>query len=238
MRTTRLIPLATIAVLVLAACDPGPTVTATAPGTPSAPPSATPIVTPSVTPSITPTVVFGPHPPLADLQITTRGLLPLTHTDPIVGNAGEQMLVWDDDYCYSEVMGVTTDTGRWVANPAYYPSDPTSGAPFHVDTNSDGTVHTIVISSPLISTPSGVHLGTPAADLIAAEPYLVTGTSELSTNVYWIVDAHGFVVFVTSTDHFDGTVGAEAVLFIRILSTEQDPDHSYAQSGYTPEACF
>lgn len=240
MRTIRLAPIATACLLVLTACGGGgtPTPSDTPSVTPIVTPSVTPVGTPVVTPSLTPTPTFGPHPPLSGLLITTRGLLPLTHTDPIAGNAGEQMLVWDDVYCYSEVMGVTEDTGRWVANPAYYPSDPTVGAPFHVDTNSDDSVHTIVIASPDIYTPSGIHLGSPVGDLVAAEPDLFTGTPELSTNVYWIVDAHGFVVFVTSTDHFNGTVGAEEVLFIRILSTEQDPDHSYAQSGWSPEACF
>ncbi len=51
------------------------------------------------------------------MQITTRGLLPLTHSDPIVGNAGEAMLEWDDLGCYYPDDGLTENTGRWV--PSY-----------------------------------------------------------------------------------------------------------------------
>jgi hypothetical protein len=244
MRTSRLAPLAVACLLILSACDSGgsatPSPTSSAP--PVATPSPTPIVTPPAiptpTPALTPSPPFGPHPPLGQLLITTRGLLPLTHTDPIAGNAGEQMLEWDEDHCYSEEMGITTDTGRWIANTAYYPPDPTFGAPFLVDTATDGAVHRIDITSPAISTPEGVHIGTPVADLLATYPFIITGTPGYATNIYWIVDAHGIVVFETGVGTPMGGPGPEQVWFIRILGSEWDPDWAVYGSGNIAGACF
>jgi len=232
MRTSRLAPFAVACLLVLSACDGGGATSpsATPAATPSATPTLTPVVTPSATPTLTPTPAFNPHPPLGDLLITTRGLLPLTHTDPIVGNAGEQMLEWDEDYCYSEEMGITTDTGRWVAT---YPN-----SPFLVDGHIDDAVHRIDIASPAISTPEGVHIGTPLPELLAAYPFIIMGTPGFATDVYWIVDVHGIVVFETGVGTPMGGAGPEQVWYIRILGPEWDPDWTVAQSGNVANACF
>lgn len=237
MRTIRIAPFAVTCLLVLSACDGGgASPSGVSSATPTATSTSTPIVTPSATP--TPTATLGPHPPLGDLSITTRGLLPLTHSDPIVGNAGEQMLEWDDDYCYSVELDITTDTGRWIANTAYYPADPTLGAPFHVAVGDDGAVHRIDVVSPAISTPEGVHIGTSAADLLATYPFIITGTPGFSTNVYWIVDAHGIVVFETGVGTPAGGAGPEQVWFIRILGPAEDPDYAVYASGNVAGACF
>jgi hypothetical protein len=149
------------------------------------------------------------------------------------------MLEWDDMACYSEVMGITEDTGRWVANSDYYPSDVTGSPPFGVDTSPDGAVHRIDIISPDIYTPNRVHIGTLLPDLTVKYPFLVTGTPGYQTNVYWVVDAHGFVVFETNTQLPDGTPVPEYVERIRILSADWgEPDWTVYGTENFAEACF
>lgn len=233
MRLARFAPLAVLAAASLAACGPGPVVTATVTPTSAAPaPSASPT---GPAPVVTPPPAFDPHPPLADMLITTRGLLPLTHTDPIVGNAGEAMLTWDPAYCDAEISG-PDDLGRWVAA---YPVVPNQGPPFGVDGQYDGIVHRIDIVSPVLHTAEGIHIGSPVSDLVAAYPGLVTGTSGWGTvNVYWISDADGYVVFETDTSMPDGTTGPERVRFIRILEAGVDPDWTVSQSDNFAGGCL
>lgn len=226
MRTVRVLPIAITALLVLTACDPG----AGASPSGSVGTSPAPVATPSPSPSVTPAPPLDPHPPLADLRITTHGLVPLLTTEDIAGNPGEAMLEWDELFCYSVDMGIVTDTGRWKAT---YPD-----TPFLVDGEDDDWVHRIDIISPVIATPKGIHIGSTLADVQAAYPGLVTGTAAFSTTPYWIADADGFVVFEVGTGTVMGDPGPEQVWYIRSLGAGSDPDYAVASSGNVAGACF
>lgn len=216
------------ALLALTACTgPG------AASTPTPTPSSSPSVTPSASPS--PSEVFDAHPDVADLVITTRGLLPLLHSIPIASNPGEAMLEWNETECYYPDLGMTENTGRWIAT---YPVVDTWD-PFTVEADADGTVYRIDVWDPLISTPEGVHIGTTVADLQATYPDLVTGTAGWDAiHVYWITDADGYVVFETDVNLADGTVGPDQVRFIRILAPGMDPDWTVSQSDNIAGGCL
>ena len=219
MSRTPALPLLAASLLVLAACSPGPVVTVT-----TAPP---PSVTPSVTPAPTPT--FVAHPALADLHITTSGLLPLTIGMDAATNPGAAMITWNDTACYFPDMGITTDTGRWAAN---YPD-----SPFGLDGQYAPSITRIDIWSPALQTPEGIHLGSTLVDLQAAYPGLVTGTISYETTPYWISDTHGYVVFEVGSGTADGTPGPDQVWFIRVLARDSDPDYVIAASENTAGGC-
>ncbi|MBN2176513.1 MAG: hypothetical protein JW722_02520 [Demequinaceae bacterium] len=226
MHTTRLIPLAAFAVLVLTACDPAPAVTITVPADPSVTPSAAPVVSPVVTPSPT----FVAHPAPVDLRITTSGLLPLTIGMDAATNPGAAMIQWDPTYCYSVEMDITTNTGRWSAA---YPS-----GLFSLNGHYAPAITRIDIWDPVLQTPEGIHVGSTLVDLVAAYPGLVTGTPAFSTTPYWISDAAGIVVFEVGNGTVMGDPGPDQVWFIRVLSAGSDPDYAIASSGNIADACF
>ncbi len=246
MRLARLAPLGTVATLALVLAGCGPSGGASPTPTPSATPSSTPVLSYTVTisPSATtgpsaapspPPPAHDPHPPLASLVITTSGLLPLTIGQPIVGNPGEAMVEWNATACDPEFTDPAA-LGRWQAA---YPEVPDHGRPFLVDGEMDGVLRRIDVNSPVLSTPEGIHQGSPAADLVAAYPGLVTGTAGWDDiHVHWIQDAHGTVVFETDTMNVDGTVGPDHVAFIRVLAAGIDPDWTVSQSGNIAGACM
>jgi hypothetical protein len=233
----RLVPLAAFAAasLALAACDPG------AGASPISTPSATPVVShtvtpsPSAAPSPTATAV-DPHPALDAMFITTSGVGPLTVGQAIVGNPGEAMVEWNATACDPEFATDPAALGRWQAT---YPEVPDHGRPFLVDGEMDGILRRIDVNSPILTTPEGIHQGSPVADLVAAYPGLTTGTAGWdSIRVHWIQDAHGTVVFETDTMNVDGTVGPDHVAFIRVLAAGIDPDWPVSQSSNIAGACF
>jgi hypothetical protein len=185
-------------------------------------------VTPVVTPGPTPT--FVAHPAFTDLQITTQGLLPLTIGQDATANPGAAMIQWVDDYCYSEELGITTDTGRWVAA---YP-DPSFGLNGHYAP----AITRIDIWSTALETPEGIHLTSTLAELQAAYPGLDVGTPAFSTTPYWISDASGIVVFEVGSGTVEGTPGPDQIWFIRVLAAGSDPDYAIASSGNVAGACF
>jgi hypothetical protein len=243
MRLSSLVPVGTFATLAFAAvalagCGPSG---GTTPGTtPSTSPSATPVasytvtISTSATPSPAATAV-DPHPALADLVITTSGLLPLTIGQAIVGNPGEAMVEWNATAC-DPAFTDPSALGRWQAT---YPEIPDRGRPFLVDGEMDGVLRRIDVNSPILSTPEGIHVGSPVTDLVAAYPALTTGTSGWDAiHVHWIQDARGTVVFETDTMNVDGTIGPDHVAFIRVLAAGIDPDWTASQSGNIAGACI
>ena len=195
----------------------------------SSPHSATAAPT-ATTAAPTPTPRFDPHPPLASLVITTRGLLPLTIADPIPSNPGAAMLTWNPAVC-DPALADASDLGRWVTT---YPD-----GGFSVDARADGVIHRIDIWDPTIATPEGIHLGTPIADLLATYPHLTLGGAGFdSVHVRWMGDANGYVVFETSSELGDGTAVPEQVRFIRILDAASDPDYTISNSDNIAGNCL
>jgi hypothetical protein len=232
MRLARLFVISA-ATLALASCSGGGGGSMTpsaAPSTTSATHSATAAPTTATAAPTTTTATVDPHPPLASLVITTRGLLPLTISDPIPRNPGAAMLAWNPAIC-DPALADPSDLGRWIST---YPD-----GGFSVDARADGVIHRIDIWSNTISTPEGVHLGTPLATLLATYPGLTLGaTAHDSVKVRWMHDAHGYVVFETSTELGDGTVVPEQVRFIRILDAASDPDYAISNSDNIAGNCI
>ncbi|MCJ7826877.1 MAG: hypothetical protein MUP36_01350, partial [Demequinaceae bacterium] len=136
--------------------------------------------------------------------------------------------------CYSLEMGVTTDTGRWIAT---YPD-----YPFGLDGHYAPTITRIDIWSHTLQTPEGIHIGSTLAELTAAYPNLITGTPGITSKVHWIDGTLGYLVFETQ-DPDDGwgdpgATGPEEVILIRVVSADVNPDYTVANSGWTADACF
>ncbi len=236
MRLVRLAPLAALATLVLAGCWPFDDDAAEPSPTPSA--SATPVVSYTVTPSppVSPSPsapALNPHPALSAIHITTRGLGPLTVGMAIAGNPGEAMVTWNPTAC-DPITGAVP-LGRFEAA---YPPIPSGAAPFFVDGHIGGVLMRIDIVDPTLTTPEGIHVESLLADLMATYPGLVTGTPGYATNVFWIHDAHGSVVFETASELMDGTPVPEFVQFIRVLAPSVNPDWTVYGSGNIADACF
>jgi hypothetical protein len=211
------------------------------PGDPSASPStsATASVTASAdsspSPSPSPSATLDPHPPLAELELTTSGLLPLTLGVAPASNPGAAMIEWIPDYCsFVEVDEATGDLGRWQPT---YPDRPFSvGA-------TDTEVYRLDVWDTAIATPEGIRIGSTLAELQAAYPGLSSGAAGPTSTVWWIQDANGTVVFETQSPTWD-TGGASAptdpVILMRALSTSWGSDVSWpaANSGNIADACF
>ena len=231
MRLARLL-FVSVATLALASCSPGGggSLTPSAGISPTASSHSATAAPTSTTAAPTPTATFDPHPPLANLVITTRGLLPLTIADPIASNPGAAMLAWNPAIC-DPALADPSDLGRWIST---YPD-----GGFSVDARADGVIHRIDIWSNAISTPEGVHLGTTVADLLATYPGLTLGaTAHDSVKVRWMGDADGYVVFETSSELGDGTAVPEQVRFIRILDAASDPDYTISNSDNIAGNCL
>lgn len=200
-------------------------------------PSAEP--TPSEEPSSEPTV--EPHPALADLVITTSGLGPLTVGVPPESNPGAEMIALDPEACVSDELGTPENPARWLAEG--YPTDTNymgePATPFYVDADDRG-VHRIDVMGTSPHTPEGIHVTSTLAELRAAYPALEGPYAGPVSQVWWITDEAGTLVFETQGDA-DGMLPAgtpEMVVLIRVLEPGMSPEFAAANSGNVAGACF
>ncbi|HEX5331140.1 MAG TPA: hypothetical protein VFW79_00710, partial [Cellulomonas sp.] len=189
---------------VAAACagsEPGPvettpaatsTTTSTATSTPE--PAAT---APSSAMPTTPAT----RPAAADLRLGTSGLGPLTVGLPPATNPGAVMIEFRPRYCEDVgVESVGTNPGRWV--PTYEPIVEADGEPralFAVEADDTRVSRIDVIWSDLPTT-AGIHIGSTLEQLRAAYPGLVEGTAGPTSQVWWVTDPAGSLVFETQDD--------------------------------------
>lgn len=227
-----------LALLVLSGCDgdpgaptaepsPGPTASVTP--TPSAP-------EPTPTPTATATPV-DPHPALADLIISTAGVGPLTVGVPPATNPGAAMIAWDPDFCGAEYEG--PEPGRWA--PAGYDADTNylgqPATPMFIAAD-DTAVYRIDVMGTGPHTEEGVRIGTSLVDLQAAYPDLSGPFAGPGSQVWWVQDAAGTMVFETQGGDMVAPGAPEQVILIRVLAPRQDPAFATANSGNVGDPCF
>ena len=142
-------------------------------------------------------------------------------------------------YCEDIGAGSTgTEPGRWV--PTYEPVvvDGEQRALFAVEADATRVSRIDVIWS-AIPTTAGIHIGSTLEQLRAAYPALVEGTSGPTSQVWWVTDSAGSLVFETQDDS-QGLQPAgtpPTVILIRVLAPGVDPDFTTANSGNVAGAC-
>lgn len=177
------------------------------------PPAPEPTEAPSSSPEATEASAEPTAPPtrpaLADLELSTEGLLPLAlgqapETDPALS-----MVAFDPVGCTDAATGepfgiVAGDplAGGWFIDPSYeVPPSPTdSGRPFGVGVDSSGVVTRIDLYTDDIPTDGGVRIGDDRADVIAAHPSAVV-SEQFLTDIYVISSPSGILqIEVASRD--------------------------------------
>lgn len=224
--------LTTFALLTAGCTGPAPA-PSTSPTETVAPPS--PQAPASASPTPSPAEDFDPHPPLADLRLSTSGLLPLTLGVAPDTNPGAAMITFDVEYCLIPELDLTEgDLGRWV--PTYEDS------PFRVGA-ADTEVYRIDVLAPGLLTTEDIGIGSSLGDLQAAYPRLVAGSSGIVSHVWWVQDENGTLVFETQNAAMNGSIPAvpgDQVVLMRALSHAWGDyiDWAAANSGDVADACF
>lgn len=230
---------------VLAGCTgttPTPSSTAETPS-----PPATDVASPTPDPDPTtaePTAEPTPsetRPDPGDLVTSTSGLGPLTIGLPPATNPGAAMIAFDPEYCYSEEMGLTEgNLGRWASTYDTIVDAYGSEQPLFRLAADDAAVLWIDVVDPAVPTTEGIRVGSTLEELQAAYPELVAGTPGPVSEVWWVADDAGTLVFETQDD----TTGLQppgtppTVILIRVLAADLDPDWPAANSGDVAGACF
>lgn len=243
MRLARVVPLAALAALTLAGCGGGggsPTPSPTSSATPTASASASASPTASPTPTA---AALDPHPAPGDLVVSPEGILPLTIGLPPTSNPGAAMISYDEDYCYSEEMGITEgDLGRWIADyPDVMDIYGYPKSPFYLAADAGG-VYRIDVFDQDMPTTEGITIGSALTDVQAAYPGLVEGTPGPLSRIFWVTGTRGYLVFETQDPDAGfgspGATGPEEVILMRIIAIAGDPDFAAANSGNIAGACF
>jgi hypothetical protein len=240
MRTSRVVASAALAVLLLAGCDGGgeSADTRSKTATPDAEPTAEPTDEPTEEPTDTDPPV-DPHPALTDLIISTSGLGPLTVGVAPGGNPGEAMITWDAEFCLGEMWEGDGDPGRWVPNgygtDINYMGGETN--PFYVDADNTA-VNRVDVMGTSPHTVEGVRIGTLLIDLQAAYPGLSGPFAGPVSQVWWVQDAAGTMVFETQGGDMIAPGAPDQVILIRVLAAGQPVEWAAANSGNVAGACF
>lgn len=240
MRTSSSVAVVGLAVLLLVGCG-GSADEPEAPTTTASADEAEPTESPEPSAEPTPTEEpVDPHPALADLIITTSGLGPLTvGTIPPADNPGGAMVAWDAEFCSGEGWEGDGDPGRWV--PAGYDADTNymgePATPFYVDAT-DAGVHRIDVMGTSPHTEEGVRIGTTLADLQTTYPLLSGPFAGPVSQVWWLSDAAGHLVFETQGGDMIAAGAPEQVILIRVLAPDWPPEFAAANSGNVAGACF
>jgi hypothetical protein len=153
------------------------------------------------------------------------------------------MIVYDDNYCYSEEMGITEgDLGRWAADyPDVMDIYGYPKSPFYLDADGAG-VYRIDVFDQDMPTTEGITIGSTLEEVQAAYPGLVEGTPGPVSRIFWVTGTRGYLVFETQ-DPDDGygepgATGPEEVILMRVIAIAGDPDFAAANSGNIAGACF
>jgi hypothetical protein len=192
-------------------------------------------------PTPEPTETVDPHPDLADLIISTSGLGPLTVGLPPATNPGAAMIEWDPEFCSGdeEIMGPIDEPGRWVALgydvDTNYMGEPARALYIAAD---DTAVSRIDVMGTSPHTAEGIRIGSTLAELQATYPDLQGPHDNNISQVWWISDANGTVVFETQGEDMLGPGVVEQVILIRVLAAGIDPAWGAANSGNVAGACF
>jgi hypothetical protein len=206
--------------------------------TPSDPEEVEPTPEPTAAATET-TEALDPHPAITDLVISTSGVGPLTVGVAPAANPGAAMIAWEPDFCSGEGWDGDGDPGRWV--PDGYDSDTNyMGEPataFYVDAD-DASVYRIDVMGTGPHTAEGVRIGTLLPALQAAYPGLVGPHAGPVSQVWWVTDDAGSMVFETQGGDMIGAGAPEQVILIRVLATGVDPAFAAANSGNVAGACF
>jgi hypothetical protein len=180
------------------------------------------------------------RPAVAELRLSTSGLGPLAVGLPPATNPGAAMIEYRPTYCTDIGAGATGgDPGRWV--PTYEPVvgvDVEPRALFAVEADAAQVSRLDVIWAD-IPTTTGIHIGSTLDQLRASYPDLVKGTDGPTSQVWWVADAAGTLVFETQDDG-QGLQPAgtpPTVILVRVLAPGIDPDFTTANSGNVAGAC-
>ncbi|MGE3194493.1 MAG: hypothetical protein AB7K08_13625 [Microbacteriaceae bacterium] len=208
-RSALLVPVVLVALLTGCGGDvpaetPAPSASASAPS-------------PSPTPTPAPTA-----PAAADLVLTTTGLGTLAFGEAPSVDPLMQMVAEDPNACveYSGAAPGTPESTRWRPVPAY---DGLFGVAVV-----DGVLTRVDIFSAAIPTDEGIHLGSPAADVVAAYPTASVTNLDL-TDVVVVADAHGTLMIEIARERglFDGPYWApdqvDRVIYLRGTSAGEAP---------------
>lgn len=180
-----------------------------------------------------------PHPALEDLVISTSGLGPLTVGLPPIGNPGEAMIEYHENYCSdivesdgSSTLDPALDPGLWLA--AGYDGTPTFWTedlqdPFRVSASAEAILR-IDVRSLIPRTAGGVGIGSSLEDLLAAHPDVVEMTEMSSWSRAWVLQGDAGTLVFETADDLDGylpELTEETVISIRVTAQGVDfPRHT------------
>ena len=179
MRKILALSIAVTSLLVLSACTPAtttPSPSATAAASPSA--TASSSASPSPSPSASPSPTVAAASDCTEDQIMPGRLGCLDVNLPAAGNPGEGDIIWMPDHC-------SVGDGRYI----YAGSDLIA-----VEGRPGTVIGRIDVYDTTFTTPTGIHVGSTEAEVLAAYPGMALTTSFSGTKLLVITEAAGSYV--------------------------------------------